>query len=83
MLRIRRFPLEYIVEVTGLSEKRLSAALAAGLYCETADSEAARNAKSQLMRDQRAGLRYDRRRPGKRDRDKMLKIKNQQPDWPE
>lgn len=80
-LRIRRFPQEFTVHITGLSLKRLSAPLAAELYRETDQSLAARQQKQQLMRDQRAGLRYDRRKPGKRDRKKMLKVKQQLPEW--
>lgn len=80
-IRIRRFPQTFVVVVTGLSEKRLSAPLAAALYEETEDSKMQREEKNQQMRDQRAGLKYERKRPGKRDREKMLRVKNQQPDW--
>ena len=80
-LRIRRFPVEYHVDVLGLSLKRLGAPLASALYQETKESTAAREDKLQLLRDQRAGLRYDRARPGKREREKMVRIKNQTPDW--
>lgn len=83
VLRIRRFPLTFTVTVSGLSVKRLGAPLAAALYEETAESIAARGEKTQIMRDQRAGLQFDRKRPGKRDREKMLKVKNQLPDWTE
>ena len=80
-IKVRRFPQTFVVVITGLSEKRLSAPLAAELYEETEASRTQREEKLQLMRDQRAGLRYDRKRPGKRDRERMLRVKNQQPDW--
>ena len=80
-LRIRKSAQEYVVVITGLSGKRLSAPLAAGLYLETDASVRAREEKSALMRAQRQGLKLDRRRPGKRDREKMMRIKNQIPDW--
>lgn len=80
-LRIRKFAQEFVVVVTGLSDKRLAAPLAAGLYRETDDSIRAREEKTALMRAQRQGLRHDHRRPGKRDREKMLRVKHQLPDW--
>lgn len=41
-VRIRQAPYEHIVIVTGLADRRGSAAIAAGLYRETEDSRAAR-----------------------------------------
>ncbi len=80
-LRIRKFTQEFIIIVLGLSDKRLSAPLAAELYCETESSIESREEKTALMRAQRQGLRHDHRRPGKRDREKMLRVKHQIPDW--
>jgi ribosome-associated heat shock protein Hsp15 len=79
-IKIKRFPVEYTVIVHRVSDKRLGAALAAELYCETEQSQFDRETKLQQLKDQREGLRYDRKRPGKRDRQKMLKVKNQIPD---
>lgn len=80
-LRIKRFPVEFTVTISNLSDKRLSASLAAGLYVESELSQTARQEKLQLLNDQRQGLRYDHKRPGKRDRQKMLSVKNQIPDF--
>jgi len=41
-LSIRKGPYEFVVEVTGLAERRGSAEIARGLYTETADSVAQR-----------------------------------------
>ena len=79
-LRIKRFPVEYLVTIVGLSEKRLGAPFAAKLYEESEQSQIDRENKLQQLKDQRQGLRYDRKRPGKRDRQKMLKVKNQAPE---
>jgi ribosome-associated heat shock protein Hsp15 len=80
-LRIRRSAQEYVVIITGLSGKRLGAALAADLYRETDAGRAAREEREALMKAQRQGLRHARRRPGKRDRERMLRVKHQIPDW--
>ncbi|MBX2868931.1 MAG: RNA-binding S4 domain-containing protein [Acidiferrobacterales bacterium] len=79
-VKIRRFPQTFVVIVTGLSEKRLGAPLARELYCETEQSREEREAKNQLMKNQRAGIQYDRQKPDKRNRQRMLEIKNQLPD---
>ena len=89
-LKIRRHFQEYIVIVSGLSDKRLGAPLAAALYQETAESQLLREQKQQILQNQRAGLRYDRTRPNKRDRQKMMHVKYQllqsapdEPGWDE
>ena len=80
-LRIKRFPYEYTVTITALSSKRLSASLAKQLFHETEPSRIKRLEKERLLKNQRAGVRYDRRRPDKRDRNKMLGIKRQNPEF--
>jgi len=79
-VRIRKFPQTYIINVLGLSSKRLSAPLAAEMYKETDRSRIEREEKNLLMKAQRSAVRYDRQKPDKRNRQKMLDIKNQQPD---
>ncbi len=79
-LRIRRDSREFTVEVIDLSPRRLGAPLAAQLYRETPDSIVAREEQAALDKARREGLRFDRRRPGKRAREKMLRIKYQVPD---
>lgn len=78
-LRIKRSSGEFTVIITGLSLKRLGAPMASKLYQETELSRSKREIKQQLMRDQRAGLQFDHKRPGKRDRQKMLRAKTLQP----
>lgn len=80
-LRVKRFPYEYTVIVIALSKKRLGAPLARELYQETESSRSNREQKQQQLRDQRAAIKYDRKRPGKRDRQKMLEIKTQNPEY--
>ena len=80
-LRIRRASQEFIVIITELSVRRLGAKPAAELYRETESSKAAREQRDALMKAERLGLRLDRKRPGKRDREKMLRIKHQTPEW--
>jgi ribosome-associated heat shock protein Hsp15 len=80
-LRIKHFPYEYTVVVGALSRKRLGAPLARELYQETESSQRSRKRKQQQLRDQRAAIKYDRKRPGKRDRQKMLEIKTQNPEY--
>ena len=80
-LRIKRFPYEYTVIITALSTKRLGASLAKDLYRETELSKDKRVEKAQLLRNQKAGVRFDRQRPGKRARSKMLDIKRQNPEF--
>ncbi len=79
-VRIRRFPQTFVVIITGLSEKRLGAPLARELYCETEQSREEREAKNLLMKNQRAGIQYDRQKPDKRKRQRMLAVKNQLPE---
>ena len=80
-LRIKRFPHEYTVIITALSAKRLSAQLAKALYQETELSKDKRLETAQLLKNQKAGVRFDRQRPGKRARSKMLDIKHQNPEF--
>lgn len=78
-LRVKRSSQEFTLIITGLSLKRLGAPMAATLYQETELSRSKRKIKQQLMRDQRAGIQFDHKRPGKRDRQKMMRAKTLQP----
>ena len=80
-LRIRRLSREFTVVITGLSAKRLGAPMAAGLYQETEDSLATRERQDAMAKAQRRSIMHDHHRPGKRDRMKMLRVKQQLPDW--
>ena len=63
---IRKPPYEFAVVVSGVSEKRGSATIAAGLYQETADSIAAREKLRAELREMPAPI--FRGRPTKKDR---------------
>lgn len=76
MLEIRRGWDTEVVEVTGLSEQRGTAAAAAALYRETPASVEARQAEKARRQMQNAGLRLPQRRPGKRDRRELAKLKH-------
>lgn len=65
------------VEVTGLSEQRGNATAAAHLYRETAASIEAREAERARRRMENAGLRVPQKRPTKRDRRELAKLKQE------
>lgn len=67
-LRVTRGEAVQTVVVTGLAERRGSAALAATMYTETAESVATREAAAAERRAARAGVVAPRRRPNKRQR---------------
>ncbi len=66
-IRIRLAPYEYIVVVTGLADRRGSAAIAAGLYQETAASRAARERLHEQLR-LAPNLEFTAGKPTKKDR---------------
>ncbi len=76
MLRIRRSQQEMTVEVTALSDQRGPASVAAGLYRETADSEARREQEATARRAANAGVDHPGGRPQKRDRRLIHRFKN-------
>lgn len=64
-----------LVTVTGVADRRGSATVAAALYAESEDSIARREAVRAERRWQRAGLVAPKRRPNKRERRQLLKLK--------
>lgn len=66
-IRIRLAPYEQIVKVTGLAERRGSAAVAAGLYRETDASRAARERLREQLR-MAPNLEFTAGKPSKKDR---------------
>jgi ribosome-associated heat shock protein Hsp15 len=66
-VRIRLAPYEYIVVVTGLAERRGSAAVAAGLYRETDASRTARERLHEQLR-MAPNLEFATGKPSKKDR---------------
>jgi ribosome-associated heat shock protein Hsp15 len=67
-IRIRRPPFEQIVLVTGVSENRGSATIAAALFRETDDSSKARDALAEQMRAIGPPAFRDKGRPSKKER---------------
>lgn len=74
MLEIRIAPFTWNVAVTGLGERRGSAAIAATLYAETAASLAARERHAEQLRDAPM-LRFDTGKPSKQDRRRIDKLR--------
>ena len=65
-VRVRNGPYEHVVHVTGLSERRGSATIAATLYTETGESREAREKLAAQMRAH--GGDWDKGKPTKQDR---------------
>ncbi|MEM7193562.1 MAG: S4 domain-containing protein [Pseudomonadota bacterium] len=80
VLRIRKFPEEFVVEVLGLSTKRLGAPLAQGLFRETPESASLREQKKLGRQQMNQAIKHPRGKPSHRDRKALLKMKRQQPD---
>lgn len=67
-IRIRRPPFEQVVVVTGVSDQRGPAAVAAGLYRETEASQRAREALAAQLRAMGPPAFRDKGRPSKKER---------------
>jgi ribosome-associated heat shock protein Hsp15 len=74
-VRIRHDPYEYLVEVSGLAEKRGSAKVAATLYQESAESLAAREELAFRMKNAEPTLFRTKGRPSKKQRRDIRKWK--------
>ena len=74
-VRIRLSPYEYLVEVTGLADKRGSAKVAATLYQESAESLAAREELSFRMKHAEPASFQTKGRPSKKQRRDIRKWK--------
>ena len=74
-LEIRRGWTTQVVVVTALSEQRGNATEAAALYRETPESVEARETERARRRMENAGLRVPPKRPSKRDRRELAKLK--------
>jgi ribosome-associated heat shock protein Hsp15 len=75
VLEIRRGWTTQVVVVTALSEQRGNATAAAALYRETPESVEARETERARRRMENAGLRVPPKRPSKRDRRELAKLK--------
>jgi ribosome-associated heat shock protein Hsp15 len=67
-IRVRNGPFESIIHVTGISERRGSAAIAAELYTETAESREARERVAAHVKAMQVSGHFESGRPTKRDR---------------
>lgn len=77
-ISIRRGDESYIVQVTGLAEKRASATIARGLYEETAESMAAREQQADNRRLGAAAAPSPERRPDKKARRQIMRLQKEQ-----
>lgn len=77
-LRIRQGPYEHHVVVRELSSQRGPAARAAGLYEETAESRAAREAMALQLKSLHAAFVPERGRPTKKDRREIEKFRRRE-----
>jgi ribosome-associated heat shock protein Hsp15 len=77
-ITIHKVSLEWNIEVTGISAKRVSAPLARELYTESTESEQKRAADSAQIHADRAAMPTPVRKPNKRDRRLIHKFKQDQ-----
>jgi ribosome-associated heat shock protein Hsp15 len=80
LVRVRQGPIERTLRVTGLGEKRGSAAAAAALYEETADSVARRRQREAQLKLMPETSYRGKGRPTKRERRELDRLKDP---WPE
>jgi ribosome-associated heat shock protein Hsp15 len=77
VIRIRKAPYEFVVEIRALSEHRGSASVAQTLYEETAESVARREVLREQMRSQPTVAFDGKGRPSKKDRRKIERFKRE------
>lgn len=75
-LTVRIGPYEYVLRVSALSARRGPAAEAVGLYVEREESKAARLALAARLRAERTSLYRPERRPDKRARREIVRLKH-------
>jgi ribosome-associated heat shock protein Hsp15 len=75
-LRLRRPPFEQVVQVTGTSEQRGPATVAATLYRETDASQAARDALADQLRAIGPSAFRDKGRPSKKERRDIHRLRD-------
>ncbi len=80
VLAISRGRTTQVVEVMGLSERRGNATAAAVLYRETQESIEAREVERARRQMESAGLRVPQRKPDKRERRELAKLKHGGPE---
>lgn len=69
-LSIRKAPFEFVIQIIGLRERRVSAKEAQGLYEESDESMEKRGQLRQALRSQARQIVFDDRKPDKRERRK-------------
>ena len=79
-LTIHRNRQHYCIIISELSPTRRGAPEAQSLYTEPDWSREQRERKNILFRNNQMGLRYEKGKPSKRNRQKMVKVKQQDPD---
>lgn len=79
-LTIKKNQQEFNIVIEAIAPKRLGAALAQKLYSEPQWSIDKRENETELRKNSRLGVTYDRSRPNKRDRKLVRDLKYQNPD---
>jgi ribosome-associated heat shock protein Hsp15 len=74
-IRVRHGAFEHVVHVTAVSEHRGSAAIAATLFEETAESKKARETLALQMKASAPSFRYEEGKPSKKDRRALDQLK--------
>jgi ribosome-associated heat shock protein Hsp15 len=77
MVRVRIAPYEWVVEVTGLGERRGTAAQAAALYTETRESIAARARQHDLLQAAPV-FEFEKGKPTKKDRRQLDRFRGRE-----
>ena len=76
-VRIRMGPYEHVVDVTGMSDRRGPASVAATLYAERAESRQAREKMAAHMKAMHTSSAYESGRPTKKDRRTIEKLRGE------
>jgi ribosome-associated heat shock protein Hsp15 len=74
-VRLRQGPIEWVVNVLDVAERRGSAEIARGLYEETADGRRKRDLVTEQLKSMPTAFAYGDSRPGKRDRRALRRLK--------
>jgi ribosome-associated heat shock protein Hsp15 len=79
-VRLRQGPVEWILVVRGIAERRGSAEIARGLYEETDEGRRKREIVTEQLRAMPVAFSYGDSKPGKRDRRALRRLKGEA-DW--
>lgn len=77
LVSLRQGPVEWVVIVRGVAERRGSAEIARTLYEETADGKRRREVMQEQLRSMPTAFAYGQGKPGKQDRRALRKLKGE------